>query len=80
MIHPIVCKEKCSCGGDLFFVKSDQSTTKTIENAGEIIAIKCKKCNATYPIRWNIENGKPYPVLDNELELKKFMEEYTKEN
>ena len=79
MIHPIVFKDKCSCGGNLFFVKSDHSTTETVDNVGEVIGIKCKKCNARYPIRWNIENGEPYPILDEELELKKFMEEYSKE-
>lgn len=81
MIHPIIFKDKCSCGGNLFFVKSDHSTTKSIDNnSGDIVAIKCIKCNATYPIRWNIIDGEPYPILDEELELKKFMEEYTKEN
>ena len=32
MIHPIIFKDKCSCGGNLFFVKSDHSTTKSIDN------------------------------------------------
>ena len=79
MIHPVVFKDKCSCGGNLFFVKSNHATVEEIDNVGEVVGIKCKKCGATYPIRWNIENGEPYPILDEELELKKFMEEYSKE-
>jgi hypothetical protein len=70
----MIFKDKCACGGDLFYVSEDG--TIDFEQSSDIYCMRCNKCARSYSIRWDGDD--PYPVISKDDEMHKFMENFKK--
>ena len=78
MIHPVLFRNKCSCGGKLQFV-TKSGKRSAIPNDGkmdeseEIIRIECELCGDVYSAKWDINTGAAMPIIDKESAYADFL-------
>jgi hypothetical protein len=79
-IHPVVFPTMCSCGGCLWGISrcgkrvlwAEQNDSDDFKSE-EVCRIECAQCGTTYAIRWDVETGKGYPILDGESAVADFL-------
>ena len=75
-MHPVVFKDKCSCGGKLLYVtKSGERgmISHAGSGTGEISHIVCELCGDKYAINWDIDTGEARPIIDRESAYADFL-------
>lgn len=75
MVHPILFKDKCSCGGKLY--KVNKYGTKA-DLGEEVIGLKCDRCKDVYFMSWDTNTGEPRPLFSKDDAINSFLSEYKK--
>jgi hypothetical protein len=75
MIYPVIFRDKCSCGGDLYFVTEDDELKRNPNPEDSVYCMTCIKCKKKYSIKWNT-NQPPRPVSDLDGEMSRFIEAF----
>ena len=75
MVHPVIFKDRCSCGGYLYNVNSRGDMA---DSSDEICSMRCKSCRTDYFVSWDITTGEPKPLLSKDEAIKQFMSDYAK--
>ena len=78
MMHPVLFRNKCSCGGRLLFVtKSGKRSAMPCDGKAdeieEITRIECELCGDVYSARWDIYTGAAMPIIDKEAAYAGFL-------
>lgn len=73
MVHPILFKDKCSCGGKLQKVNRYGQEARADD---DIVGLKCDSCKYVYFIKWDISTGEPRPLFSKEDTIQNFLFKY----
>lgn len=73
MVHPILFKDKCSCGGKLSRVNR---YGKEARSDDDVVGLKCDSCKDTYFIQWDVATGEPKPLFSKEDTISSFLNMY----
>ena len=73
MVHPILFKNKCSCGGKLQKVNRYGREARADD---DVVGLRCDSCKDIYFIQWDISTGEPKPLFSKENTIENFLLKY----
>lgn len=73
MVHPVVFKDKCSCGGTLY--KVNKYGTEA-DLGDEVVGLRCSLCKEIYFVSWDTVTGEPKPLISKEDTISSFLSKY----
>lgn len=73
MVHPVLFKDKCSCGGNLYKVNKFGSKA---ELGDEVVGLRCDSCRDVYFVSWDIATGEPKPLFSKKESIDSFLSKY----
>lgn len=73
MVHPVLFRDRCSCGGKLLKINRLGNQAGPSD---EIIGFKCDSCRDYYFAQWDTSTGEPRPLFSKENSIKEFLDKY----
>lgn len=75
MVHPVLFKDRCSCGGRLHRV--DKFGNK-VTSSDEVSGLRCDSCKEIYFISWDISTDEPKPLFSKKDAINSFLYNFKK--